>query len=113
MLGAFYALTGRLWVSIGVHAAWNFTQGYIFGAAVSGSDLGPSIARSAAREGVPEWVTGGSFGPEGSMPALIVCTAVGVAVLYRAWTLKRFDGPTLTDRLPKDALPTEPSPAHA
>ena len=26
MLGSFYALTGRLWVSIGVHAGWNFTQ---------------------------------------------------------------------------------------
>lgn len=34
MLGLFYALTGRLWVSIGVHAGWNFTQGTVFGAAV-------------------------------------------------------------------------------
>jgi membrane protease YdiL (CAAX protease family) len=24
MLGAFYALTDRLWVSIGVHIGWNF-----------------------------------------------------------------------------------------
>jgi membrane protease YdiL (CAAX protease family) len=33
MLGAFYAMTGRVWMSIGAHAAWNFTQGYVFGAA--------------------------------------------------------------------------------
>lgn len=51
MLAAFYALTGRLWVSIGFHAAWNFTQGYIFGAAVSGGDCGGELARSMPRSG--------------------------------------------------------------
>ncbi|MBB5711604.1 CPBP family intramembrane glutamic endopeptidase [Sphingomonas xinjiangensis] len=85
MLGAFYALTGRLWVSIGTHAAWNFTQGYIFGAAVSGGDFGPAIANSTARAGYPEWLTGGSFGPEASLPALVICFLVGVAVMWRAW----------------------------
>lgn len=85
MLGAFYALTGRLWMSIGVHAAWNFTQGYVFGATVSGSDLGPALARSTARGDVPIWLSGGGFGPEASLPALIVCTAVGSATLWHAW----------------------------
>ncbi|WP_339931181.1 CPBP family intramembrane glutamic endopeptidase [uncultured Brevundimonas sp.] len=90
MLGAFYALTGRIWVSIGVHAAWNFTQGYLFGAAVSGGDFGPSIARSTARPGVPEWLTGGAFGPEASLPGLVVCTAVGLAVIWLAWRAGHF-----------------------
>jgi membrane protease YdiL (CAAX protease family) len=36
MLASFYLLTGRLWMSIGVHAAWNFTQGWLWGARVSG-----------------------------------------------------------------------------
>ena len=85
MLGAFYALTGRLWMSIGVHAAWNFTQGYVFGAVVSGSDLGPAIARSTARSDVPTWLSGGSFGPEASVPALVVCTGIGSAILWQAW----------------------------
>lgn len=85
MLGAFYALTGRVWVSIGVHAAWNFTQGYLFGAAVSGGDFGPAIASSTARPGFPEWLTGGAFGPEASLPALIVCTTVGLVVMVMAW----------------------------
>ena len=31
-----YLITGRIWSAIGMHAAWNFTQGWIFGAAVSG-----------------------------------------------------------------------------
>lgn len=90
MLGAFYALTGRLWVSIGVHAAWNFTQGYLFGAAVSGTGFGPSIASSTARPGLPAVLTGGAFGPEASLPALIVGTAVGAGVLWLAWKSGRF-----------------------
>jgi Predicted metal-dependent membrane protease len=92
MLSAFYALTGRLWVSIGAHMAWNFAQGYLFGAAVSGGDLGPAMARSTARPGMPEWLTGGAFGPEASLPALVVCAAVGTATLWLAWKAGRFSG---------------------
>lgn len=92
MLGAFYALTGRLWVSIGVHAAWNFTQGFVFGAAVSGRDTGPALASSTAQSDFPNWLTGGPFGPEASLPALVVCTGVGVATLWLAWRSGAFDG---------------------
>jgi membrane protease YdiL (CAAX protease family) len=49
-----YALTGRLWASIGVHAGWNFTQGYIFGAQVSGGKFGDSIAISTPRANMPD-----------------------------------------------------------
>ena len=91
MLGAFYALTGRLWVSIGVHAAWNFTQGYIFGAAVSGSNFGAAMASSTARPGFAEVLTGGAFGPEASLPGLIVGTSVGVVVMVLAWKAGRFE----------------------
>jgi len=96
MLGALYALTGRLWVPIGAHIAWNFAQGYLFGAAVSGGDLGTSIARSTANPGMPAWLTGGAFGPEASLPALIVCTGVGLAALWLAWKAGRFSGGTPT-----------------
>ena len=85
MLGAFYALTGRLWVSIGVHAAWNFTQGYVFGAAVSGGTTGPALATSLARPDANILLSGGAFGPEASLPALLICTGVGVASLAVAW----------------------------
>lgn len=90
MLAALYALTGRIWMSIGAHAAWNFTQGYVFGAAVSGSELGPAIARSTAAPGRSEWLTGGAFGPEASLPGLAVCLAIGAWVMWRAWQLGRF-----------------------
>lgn len=90
MLGAFYALTGRIWVSIGAHLAWNFTQGYVFGAAVSGIELGPAMARSTPNVGMPEWLTGGAFGPEASFPGMVVCLAVGLAVVWLAWRRGRF-----------------------
>jgi membrane protease YdiL (CAAX protease family) len=91
MLGAFYALTGRLWMSIGVHAAWNFAQGYLFGAFVSGESLGPSLIVSHADKGVAEWLTGGPFGPEASLPALAVCCAVGGVALLLAAKSGRFN----------------------
>lgn len=90
MLGSFYALTGRLWVSIGIHAGWNFTQGYLFGAAVSGGDFGVGVATSTASETHPAWLTGGTFGPEASLPAFFVCTSVGIAVLLLAHRAGRF-----------------------
>lgn len=85
MLGAFYALTGRLWVSIGVHAGWNFTQGYLFGANVSGGDFGDAVSASVPVAGFPDWLTGASFGPEASLPSLALCTIVGAMVLWLAW----------------------------
>lgn len=81
MFCALYALTGRLWVPIGLHLAWNFAQGYFFGAVVSGNDLGGSIAVSTARAGAPTWLTGGTFGPEASIVALALIAAVTVAAL--------------------------------
>jgi membrane protease YdiL (CAAX protease family) len=90
MLGAFYALTGRLWMSIGVHAAWNFAQGYLFGAAVSGASMGPALVSSTARSGAATSLTGGAFGPEASLPALLVCGCVGIATLILAYKAGRF-----------------------
>jgi hypothetical protein len=36
LLGAGFVLTRRLWLVMGIHFAWNFTQGGVFGVAVSG-----------------------------------------------------------------------------
>jgi membrane protease YdiL (CAAX protease family) len=92
MLAAFYILTGRLWVSIGVHAGWNFAQGWLFGAAVSGTNEfagGPlSLVPVAGR---PDWLSGGAFGPEASFAGLLVGTLAGLAALRLAWRKGRFD----------------------
>jgi membrane protease YdiL (CAAX protease family) len=105
MLGSFYALTGRLWVSIGVHAGWNFTQGYVFGAHVSGGDFGDSIAMSTARSNVPNWLTGGAFGPEASAPAFAICTMVGAIVLWAAWRSGQF-----SESSPRESPPSASDP---
>jgi len=90
MLASFYLLTGRLWISIGVHGAWNFTQGWIFGARVSGIEIKESLFLSAPTAGAPDWLSGGAFGPEASVPAMIVGTAVALVVLYPAWKKGNF-----------------------
>ena len=84
MFCALYALTGRLWLPIGLHLTWNFSQGYLFGATVSGDSLGSSIAVSTARPGAPAWLTGGEFGPEASLFALLLVSAVTAAALRSA-----------------------------
>jgi membrane protease YdiL (CAAX protease family) len=81
LLGGLYALTGRLWASIGAHAGWNFTQGYLFGAEVSGTDVNGHWLATAPAPGVAPFLTGGHFGPEASLGCLAVGTLAGIAVL--------------------------------
>ncbi len=81
LLGGLYALTGRLWASIGAHAGWNFTQGYVFGAEVSGNDAGSHWLVCVPAPGAAAVLTGGHFGPEGSLACLGVGTAAGLGVL--------------------------------
>jgi membrane protease YdiL (CAAX protease family) len=91
LFSAFYILSGRLWMSMGVHAAWNYTQGWVFGAPVSGLDTfagGP--LSSTPRPGVSELLSGGAFGLEASLPALFAAGALSALLLGLAWRLGRF-----------------------
>jgi len=90
MLASFYLLTGRLWISFGVHGAWNFAQGWIFGARVSGLEMTESLYVSHPKAGAPDWLSGGAFGPEASVPAMVVGTGVAIVVLYWAWKKGNF-----------------------
>lgn len=86
-----YLITGRIWMSIGMHAAWNFTQGWLFGAAVSGTSEiagGPLALRPTL--GVPELLSGGGFGPEASLPALVISLLASAAFLRWAWQRGHF-----------------------
>ena len=93
MLAGFYILTGRVWAAIGVHAGWNFTQGWIYGAAVSGTsgfEGGPLDVEPV--RGVSEIISGGGFGPEASFAGLLVGTSVGALTLWMAWKRGRLRG---------------------
>ena len=82
LLGAAYLLTRRLWLAIGIHAAWNFTQGWVYSIPVSGgaAPLGLLITRRVG----PDWLTGGDFGLEASVIALVVATGAGLVMLALA-----------------------------
>jgi membrane protease YdiL (CAAX protease family) len=82
LLGAAVMLTRRLWLSIGFHMAWNYTQQAIFASIVSGNDAAPGLIRSTIKG--PDYLTGGSFGVESSVLALVLCTTTGIVMLVMA-----------------------------
>ena len=88
--GVFMALymlkTDNIWGVAGLHGAWNFTQGTIFGVAVSGTTTGPSLFSFETKTGVAEWISGGSFGTEGSIMASIILL---LGIIYLALQLKK------------------------
>jgi membrane protease YdiL (CAAX protease family) len=81
LLAAVYMFSRRLWTCIGLHCAWNFAEGGVFGASVSGSKAGGLLA---ARFRGPDILTGGDFGPEASVVAVLICLAAGVAFVQLA-----------------------------
>lgn len=78
MLGAVWMWTRSLWAVWGLHFAWNWVQGGLFGAPVSGLEI-QGLFR-ATLSGDPLW-TGGAFGPEAGLVAVLVCGTAGVLAL--------------------------------
>ncbi|UCD37129.1 MAG: CPBP family intramembrane metalloprotease [Fidelibacterota bacterium] len=70
--------TGQLWLSMGMHAGWNFFQGPVFGFSVSGYSTMSLVRHSLSG---PAWLTGGRFGPEAGIVVLPV-VLLGVAVMF-------------------------------
>jgi membrane protease YdiL (CAAX protease family) len=87
LLGAAYILTGKLWLPIGIHAGWNFAEGSLFGMATSGGRAMPGLITGSVRG--PTLLTGGPFGPEASIIAVIVCLAAATGTL---WCVMRRSG---------------------
>jgi len=69
LIAYLFIKTGRLWAPIGIHFAWNFVQGNIFGSLVSGID---TVSIMQIEVVGAQWLTGGAFGLEGG----VVCTFV-------------------------------------
>lgn len=84
LLGAAYKWSGTLWVPIGIHWAWNYTQGNIFGLAVSGMQVGDTILETTVNG--PDIITGGAFGPEASIIAVILGTLITIVFLSNRYS---------------------------
>lgn len=80
LLGLAYLRTRSLALPVGIHLGWNWTHGYVFGFGVSGFDH-PGWFRQTL-QGLPEWMSGGQFGPEASIFALAV-DALVIVLLWR------------------------------
>ncbi len=71
--GAMVLRTGSLWAAIGMHVAWNFFEGFVFGMPVSG--VQPAHALLAAGWEPRGFWCGGDFGPEASGLTAVVLAA--------------------------------------
>jgi hypothetical protein len=108
LLGAAWLVTRRLWLAIGIHAGWNFTQGGVFGVAVSGNQVKGLLRGTLSG---PEWLTGGEFGAEASLVAVLVCLTAGVSLLLLARRRGHWAAAPWRSKLDAEvAVAAEPSP---
>ena len=77
--------TDTVWGVAGIHGAWNFAQGNLFGVLVSGQSSGTSIMKFTP-QGNQDWLSGGSFGIEGSIMSSII---LFLLIVYLAYQLKK------------------------
>jgi len=78
LLSAAYVLTRRLWLPIGIHFGWDFSQDAVFGVGTGAKGLVEGDLSG------PALLSGGSAGIEGSVVALLLCVVVGAYLLVRA-----------------------------
>ena len=76
--------SGQLWLSMGMHAGWDFFLGPIFGFTISGMKTQSLIRQTTTGS---DLITGGKFGPEAGL-LVIPVIAIGLLAIY-LWTLKR------------------------
>ncbi|HWS18986.1 MAG TPA: type II CAAX endopeptidase family protein [Candidatus Elarobacter sp.] len=63
--------TGNLWLAVGAHAGWDWGQSFFFGVNDSGLQVPGHLFNPHLSSG-PDWLTGGSVGPEGSVVTLVL-----------------------------------------
>ena len=73
--------TGNLWFAVGFHAAWDWAETFFYGTPDSGL-LGVGRFLNTSVHG-PDWLTGGSAGPEGSVVALTVLLLCALLIHFR------------------------------
>ncbi len=81
LLTAAFMLTRTIWFPLAIHFGWNYFQAKIYGVTTSGISTKGLIV--PAIEG-PEWLTGGTFGVEASVAAVLLCLAAALIILKMA-----------------------------
>lgn len=76
-MGLLYVITGRLWMSIGMHLGYDFIETSVLGV---GNNHGFLV--SAPSPNAAHWLTGGSFGPDAAIPGIILGVVINI-VLWR------------------------------
>lgn len=62
--------TGNIWFAVGLHAAWDYGETFVYGVPDSGF-AAPGHLLSSSFHG-PRWLTGGKVGPEASVACFVV-----------------------------------------
>lgn len=83
LFGLVYFKTRSLWVPIGIHVAWNWTQGPLWGMKVSGTGIAHTFMVSVPKG--PELLSGGNFGAEGSLITVVVSAALVLYIWKAKW----------------------------
>jgi len=78
-----YLKTRSLWTPIGLHMAWNFTQGPVAGMKVSGTSVDNSLFLTEVAG--PDFLTGGNFGVEGGLVAILVSIIFVLILVKSRW----------------------------
>ncbi|MBW0145451.1 CPBP family intramembrane glutamic endopeptidase [Sphingomicrobium clamense] len=106
LLGAAYMWTRSLWLPIGIHFGWNMTQGFVFDVPVSGNDVEGLVTAELSG---PELLSGGAFGLEASLIALVLATAAGLWMLKQAMDKGEVMAPWWVRRKQALSAPTAPA----
>ena len=80
IIGLFWCFTlrrtGTLWFGIGMHAAWDWSETFLYAVPDSGI-VAPGHLFNSTFHG-SRWLTGGTVGPEGSVLLFVVITAMWI-----------------------------------
>lgn len=83
-LGVIYLKTASLWWASAAHLGWNWAHGFLADLPVSGLDLVNTPMMAARPEGV-SLISGGAFGPEGSLVATAVLAVATIWLWKASW----------------------------
>jgi membrane protease YdiL (CAAX protease family) len=89
--------TGNLWWAVGFHAGWDWGQTFFYGVADSG--IPPYHNLFGSTFNGPNWLTGGSVGPEASVFTPIVLGIVAI-LFIRVYRENRYQTSDLSPQTP-------------